>query len=71
MDIDKLIKAAEQQGWRVDRTRRGHHRFWPTDGSDPIIHSGTPGDVRAVRNLLARLKRHGFIWPWNKRMGRK
>ncbi|MHB8730522.1 MAG: type II toxin-antitoxin system HicA family toxin [bacterium] len=63
--IKDLIKAALAQGWRVDTTTRGHLRFWPLDKSlPPSISSGTPGDWRAVRNLLADLRRKGFKWPW-------
>jgi hypothetical protein len=37
----------------------------PPDATKQIvIGSGTPGDQRAIKNLLANLKRQGFIWPW-------
>ncbi len=65
MDPRKIIKAAQEQGWEVGKTKKGHWKFVPPDPNRQIvIGSGTPGDQRAVRNLLAELKRQGFIWPW-------
>lgn len=70
MDESALERAALDQGWRVERTKRGHRRFVPPDSSRRIvIGSGTPGDRRAVRNLLAQLKREGLVWPWPPRVG--
>jgi hypothetical protein len=64
MDLPKTARAAAAQGWRVERTARGHWQFWPPDKTEgPCVGSGTPGDVRAIRNLLACLKRKGFHWP--------
>lgn len=65
MDIRKIEKAAREQGWEVGRTKKGHLKFVPPDPSKNIvIGSGAPSDQRAIRNLLAELKRQGFIWPW-------
>jgi hypothetical protein len=64
VDLRDLEKAARQQGWRVDRTTKGHPRFWPPDRSKPaIVFSGTPSDWRAIRNFISRLRSNGFIWP--------
>ncbi len=72
MDIRKIEKAAREQGWRVERTKKGHWRFIPPDPNKKIVlGSGTPGDQRAIRNLLANLKREGFIWPWPPRKGKE
>lgn len=65
MDLQKIIKAAKEQGWEVGKTQKGHWKLVPPDPTKRIvIGSGTPGDQRAIRNLLAELKRQGFIWPW-------
>lgn len=65
MDLCTIEKAAREQGWEVGRTKKGHLRFKPPDPTkDIVIGSGTPGDQRAVKNLLAQMKRQGFIWPW-------
>lgn len=64
MDLRDIIEAAEDQGFHVDRTSKGHWRFVPPDPDQPIVHhSGTPSDWRAVRNLVARLRRVGLEWP--------
>jgi hypothetical protein len=64
VDLRDLEKAAKRQGWRIDRTTAGHVRFWPPNRSiPPAIFSGTPSDRRAIRNLLADLRRKGFRWP--------
>lgn len=64
VDLRDLEKAAKRQGWRVDRTKQGHWRFWPPGPTiPPAIFSGTPGDRRAILNFLADLKRKGFRWP--------
>jgi hypothetical protein len=65
MDLRNLERAAREQGWRTEKTTRGHLRWIPPDREKPIvIGSGTPGDRRAINNFLAQLRRSGFIWPW-------
>lgn len=67
MDIKKVAREAERQGWRVDRTSKGHWRFIPPDPQGRIcIHSGTPGDRRGIHNLVAEMRRQGFRWPPSK-----
>jgi len=63
--VKDLEKAAREQGWRVTRTTKGHWRFWPPDRqTPPSTFPGTPCDWRAIRNLIADLRRKGFMWPW-------
>jgi predicted RNA binding protein YcfA (HicA-like mRNA interferase family) len=65
VDEAELERAALDQGWTVERTKRGHRRFVPPDPTRRIvIGSGTPGDRRAIRNLLAQLRRESLVWPW-------
>lgn len=65
MDLRDIEQAAIEQGWRVERTKRGHPVFYPPDpDKGPIYGSGTPSDRRSIRNLLAKLKSAGLIWPW-------
>ena len=54
MNIRDIEKAAVAQGWQVGRTAKGHI----------VIGSGTPSDARSINNLLAELRRQGFVWPW-------
>lgn len=67
MNMAKLIVAAKNQGWKVDRTERGHVRATSPVTGDACIASGTPGDVRAVKNFLACLYRNGFEYPTPRR----
>ncbi len=63
--VKDLEKAAREQGWRVTRTTKGHWQFWPPDRRiPPATFAGTPSDWRAIRNLIADLRRKGFVWPW-------
>lgn len=72
MDIAKIVKAARQQGWDVDQTKKGHWRFVPPDPTkSQVIHSGTSGDVRSIHHTLANLRQRDFIWPWPPAKGRR
>jgi predicted RNA binding protein YcfA (HicA-like mRNA interferase family) len=63
-DIRDVVKAAREQGFRVERTKSGHWVFYSPDVTKgPVYHSGTPGDRRAIDNLLAELRRAGLLWP--------
>lgn len=60
----EIDKAARAQGFRIERTKKGHRRYIPPDPSKPIvIGSGTASDYRAEKNLLSQLRRSGLIWP--------
>jgi hypothetical protein len=68
MDLRDIEMAAREQGWRVERTRRGHPVFYhPSRDIGPIYGSGSPGDQRSIRNLLARLQAAGLRFPWTPR----
>lgn len=72
MNLRDIERAAKEQGWEVGRTKKGHPRFVPPDPTRGIvIGSGTPSDWRALKNLLAELKRQGFIWPWPSQKGKE
>ena len=65
MDIERIKRAAREQGWRVESTTKGHPVFYPPDpGRSPIVGSGTAGDQASIRNLVAQMRRAGFQWPW-------
>jgi hypothetical protein len=64
MDLRLIVKAAKEQGWREERTTKGHLRLVPPDPTKrPCVASGTPGDARAIRNFLAQCRRSGLVWP--------
>lgn len=58
-DVDKLIRQLRAYGWHVDTTSRGHWKLTSPAGQ-VVIASGTPSDHRALKNLMAQLKRAGY-----------
>jgi hypothetical protein len=55
-----LAKEAIRQGWRIEKT--GHHIMWiPPDKTKPLVlSSGSPSDVRALKNHISLLRKSGF-----------
>lgn len=59
--VDELIKVARVRNWKIDWTKGSHLRFVPPDpNAEIVIHSGSSGDRRAVKNLIAQLRRSGL-----------
>jgi predicted RNA binding protein YcfA (HicA-like mRNA interferase family) len=57
--IRDIIKAAQRQGWTVTMTGGNHYRFKSPAG--PVVFTAsTPSDWRAIRNIVARLRRAGL-----------
>jgi hypothetical protein len=64
MDLRDIEQAAiEQVGSRAHKERSPGVLPARSD-KGPIYGSGTPSDWRSIRNLLAKLKSAGLIWPW-------
>ena len=61
-DIKKLIKAAQDAGYDVRVTKRGHITIG-RDGRRITTLPGPPSDRRSLANALAPLRRDGFQWP--------
>ena len=58
----ELQEIARAQGWRVERTEKGHWRFVPPDKSKRIVVlPGTSVSRSGTRNALADLRRSGLI----------
>lgn len=58
---EHMIRAIEQQGWRVEATRNGA-MIYPADRSQSAIAvHGTPSDHRALANTLSRMRRSGYL----------
>lgn len=60
--VEALLAAAESQDCTVRRTKRGHWQVRTPSGA-VLVHSGTSGDWRAVRNFRARLRKAGVRVP--------
>jgi hypothetical protein len=62
-DTKKVLAEAERQGFTVRTTSRGHAQVRNADGQVVAVFSGSPSDIRALRNSIAELRRAGFVWP--------
>jgi len=62
-EFQALLDAAPAQGWKTERTRRGHWQFKAPNGKDIVTAGGSYGDFRAMRNLVAQLRKYGFQVP--------
>lgn len=51
-----IAKYAEQQGFLVSTTRRGHLKF-SRPGCRTVFTSGSPSDVRVLKNTKAEIRR--------------
>lgn len=65
MNRRKLVRALREQGYTVEPTGGGHLRVLDRRGAVVGVAAATPSDWRSDRNLLARLRQTGFVWPWS------
>lgn len=68
-EMKAIRKALREQGWRIESGKKGRHDMaYPPDRSKPGVPlPGTPSGPRWRQNLIAQLRRSGFIWPPPKR----
>lgn len=66
-DLRRILKALEDQGFTVDRTKSGHWLIRDVEGRAVATIAGTASDHRSWRNSLSYLRRAGFVWPPHKR----
>lgn len=57
-DLVKLAQSTE--GWRVEKLKNGHTRFWPPFPGKPVIAGGTAGSSKAQVALRCALRRAGL-----------
>lgn len=64
-DIDLIRQALEDQGWRIEPGRKGRHAvaYPPDKDVAPVVLPSTPSGPRWRENLIAQLRRSGFVWP--------
>lgn len=60
----KVLKAAGEQGWRVESTKKGFRLLPPDPSKSAVAIHRTPSDHRAMKNTIAQMRRSGFVWPW-------
>lgn len=56
-ELDKLIRDYRQRGWTVVQTNSCHWKWKPPGGGEFVITSGSPGNMRAIINIQADLRR--------------
>jgi len=49
-ELKEIVKAAREQGWRVEIAKNGHLMFYAPDGKGKVLSAGTPGGGRAMQN---------------------
>lgn len=59
-DWTKLMERARSQGWRVERTRRNHYKWFAPDGRTILVSGSTTSDHRGIKNQIANMRRAGF-----------
>lgn len=62
-DLDRLRKAAEEQGFELVRLQSGHWAVFTAHGEHVTGLPSTPSDRRGYDNALSALRGAGLIWP--------
>ncbi len=60
-DARRLRSRLKAQGWRVEKRKEYWLLFPPDESVAPARMAGTPSSQRSWRNLLADLKRKGYL----------
>ncbi|SEM83322.1 type II toxin-antitoxin system HicA family toxin [Streptacidiphilus jiangxiensis] len=60
-DVRDLVKALRKQGFEVTPSRN-NHLIVRRDGRRIATLASTPSDHRGQLNILAVLRRAGFVW---------
>ena len=63
LDARDIFDAAREQGWRIERVKKGWMLYPPDLSKPPVAWHGSPSDIAAVRNFLSQMRRSGLIWP--------
>ena len=54
--VRDVVRRAEEQGWRAERTSGGHLKFKHECGA-VVFGAATPSDHRSIKNLVAMMSR--------------
>ena len=61
-DIDKLVLAAQQAGWRIEKSPGKHQVLYPADPSKPPVTVPISlSDHRGLANLRSYLRKSGLM----------
>lgn len=60
-DLLEIVKTAEQQGWRVERTKLRHFK-WISPTGAVVFTGSTMPDSRAVLNVKRDLRAKGMVF---------
>lgn len=66
-EIAKLIRQLEAQGFTVRRTKGNHYLVRDAAGRAIATLAATPSDHRGAKNVLAELRRAGYVEEHRKR----
>ena len=71
MDLRSVRKAAEAQGWLVERTTHGWMFKAPDGSTQVLVHHDSP--EASLKKAVTRMRNQGgFVWPWRPaRKGRR
>lgn len=61
--LTRLLELAEEQGFSVERTSKGHFTFRDPSGRRVATASKTASDTRSLKNTTAHLRRGGLKIP--------
>ena len=62
LDLNVLLARLKEQGFRVERTGRGHWKAVPPDPARRLVHFSRLQEPCAFRNTIAHLRQSGFVW---------
>jgi len=63
-EFRRLVRAAEEQGWRVRPIKKGVMLVPPDLARPAVTIHRTPSDPRSWNNTVAQLRASGLEWPW-------
>lgn len=60
-EINKLVKKALKEGWRVEKSSNSHILFYPPNIDDGFVTvPSSPSSYRNYKNCLSKLKSKGL-----------
>lgn len=62
-DFQLIRAAAIEQKWDVQRTGKGRWMFKSPNGNGAVTAGGSYEGPHALKNLVARLRKLGFVSP--------